>query len=121
MVSLLFILCITIFTREPAPDKQHIFTPFHSYYNIIVNHRMGWISQDLLNMVLFMPLGASGYLVSGIGAEKSIAIGFVISCCVEVTQYFTKLGYFETDDIINNTIGTAIGILFDHLTVNITA
>lgn len=80
---------------------------------------MGWISQDLLNMVLFIPLGAGGYLVSGKSAKKSIAIGFAISCCVEVTQYFTKLGYFETDDIINNTIGTAIGAGFCFLLIKI--
>lgn len=58
----------------------------------------------------FMPLGASGYLVSEKSPKKAIAIGFAISFCVKVTQYFTELGYFETDYIIDNTIGTAIGI-----------
>ncbi len=37
-------------------------------------------------------------------------IGFVLSGSLEATQYFFRIGYCELDDILNNTIGTAIGV-----------
>ena len=37
--------------------------------------------------------------------------GFTLSLCVEVTQLMTKLGSFDVDDLIMNTLGTAAGYL----------
>lgn len=56
------------------------------------------------NIVLFVPLGFI------IGGRKGVAIGFILSCGIETTQYFTRLGYCEVDDVLHNTIGTAIGV-----------
>lgn len=113
IASIGFILYVTLLTREPAPYKQRIFTPFHSYFELIFNHQKGWLSQNLLNMLLFMPLGASCFCITDRNNRSKFKIaviaGFLLSCFVEITQYFTKLGFFETDDIINNIIGTAIG------------
>lgn len=107
--SITFILCVTLLTREQMISREHILVLFHSYYEAFVHHRWGWISQGLLNMLLFVPLGVTGYLVTKKSISRAILIGLLLSIFVEVTQYFTKLGFFETDDIINNTIGTAIG------------
>lgn len=35
--------------------------------------------------------------------------GFALSLCVETIQLISKLGCFDVDDLIMNTIGTAIG------------
>ena len=63
------------------------------------------------NIVLFIPLGAI------IGGRKCVIIGFLLSCGIEITQYFLRLGYCEIDDVLNNTIGTIIGALINLLIV----
>ena len=35
--------------------------------------------------------------------------GFLCSLSIECIQFFTRLGKFETDDIMNNVIGVVIG------------
>lgn len=100
-------------------SRKYILVPFHSYYEMIVHHRWGWLSQDLLNMTLFVPLGMTGYLVTKRSAGKTVLIGALLSAFVETTQYLTKLGFFETDDIINNTIGTAVGATLSYFILKI--
>ena len=34
----------------------------------------------------------------------------ILSCCIEITQYFACLGYCEVDDVLNNTIGAGLGV-----------
>ena len=66
----------------------------------------------LLNVLLFVPLGV---LVPLLCPEfrapgKSILFGFCVSCLIEFLQLFT---FRSTDinDIITNTVGTAVGSL----------
>lgn len=37
--------------------------------------------------------------------------GFTLSLCVEIIQLVTKLGCFDVDDLIMNTLGAALGYL----------
>ena len=61
-----------------------------------------------MNLVLFYPLG----LLLGSVAEKKriIGIGFFLSFGIEMAQFIWKLGYAETDDVLHNTLGVAIGV-----------
>lgn len=59
------------------------------------------------NIALFIPFGFI------IGGRKGVAIGFILSCGIETTQYLTRLGYCELDDVLNNTIGALIGSLIN--------
>lgn len=43
--------------------------------------------------------------------KRSVLIGLVSSILVEIIQYIGALGYTEVDDVINNTIGTWVGLL----------
>ena len=56
-----------------------------------------------LNILLFVPLGLL------IGGKKGIAAGFVLSAGIEAAQYVFRLGYCEADDVLNNTLGAALG------------
>lgn len=95
-IVVLFILYITIFSRQPG--EQHIFKPL---FWEMRNHM--W--KDIgLNILLFVPLGAT------IGGRKGILLGLLLSCCIEVLQYFFCLGYCEMDDVVNNTIGAVVGV-----------
>ena len=44
-----------------------------------------------------------------------ILIGCLCSIATEATQYLLKMGWCETDDVIHNTLGTAIGVWVWHL------
>ena len=72
------------------------------------------VAANLLgNVVGFMPFGMILPLISR-NARGFFFItfsGFTLSLCVEVTQLMTKLGSFDVDDLIMNTLGTAAGYL----------
>lgn len=65
----------------------------------------------ILNILLYYPLG---YLLSilfpKLNPKHVILIGCLCSIATEATQYLLKMGWCETDDVIHNTLGTAIGV-----------
>ena len=70
------------------------------------------VAANLLgNVVGFIPLGLIPPVVSS-NARGFFFItfsGFSLSLCVETAQLITKLGCFDVDDLVMNTLGTAIG------------
>lgn len=58
-----------------------------------------------LNMLLFLPLGVL------IGNKKGIAVGALLSALIEISQFLLGRGFCEVDDVLNNTIGTGIGVM----------
>lgn len=60
------------------------------------------IPLGILLYVLWMPFRKIGWL---------LLAGGLFSLMIECTQLFTRLGKFETDDIMNNMLGTLIGFL----------
>ncbi len=72
---------------------------------------------NLLNIILFVPFG---FLISGVLTKKGVLRIFILvinycfltSLLIEATQYITKRGYFEIDDIEANIIGGLTGSIF---------
>lgn len=65
------------------------------------------------NVAGFIPFGFIPPLISR-NARGFFFItfsGFALSLCVETAQLITKLGCFDVDDLVMNTLGTAIGYL----------
>lgn len=62
------------------------------------------------NVLCFVPLGA---LLSRHRPElgRTLRAAFGIVLAVELTQYFTTLGYFDIDDIFFNLLGVFLGWL----------
>lgn len=65
------------------------------------------------NIVLFLPLG---FLIANMlrgrarfPVFETILLSFLVSLSIEVTQFAFALGYSDTDDLLFNTIGGAIG------------
>ena len=63
------------------------------------------------NILLFVPLG---FLLPRLfprlqSLKNTLLCTAVIILCVEILQLFTLLGYFDIDDLILNTLGSAIG------------
>lgn len=69
----------------------------------------------LMNVFLFFPLGLTlPYALPEKWNRKaliSILFAMVLSIGIEFTQYYFHLGRAETDDVICNTLGCAIGTL----------
>ena len=69
---------------------------------------MGYWWDIVLNILLFIPLG----FLFGDKGWKAVLFGFLFSAFIECAQYLFLLGYCEADDVLNNTIGTAVGFGF---------
>ena len=76
----------------------------HIFYGLFWELRGHMWGDIIKNIALFVPLGLI------IGGRKGVVIGFILSCGIEATQYFARLGYCELDDILNNTIGAGLGV-----------
>lgn len=65
----------------------------------------------ILNILLYYPLGyLLPILFPKLNPKHVILIGCLCSIATEATQYLLKMGWCETDDVIHNTLGTAIGV-----------
>ena len=67
--------------------------------------------EVILNVLLYMPLGYLLPFVSRKLRRPSLItlIGFLCSLATELGQMYSRLGYFQVDDLVCNTIGTLIG------------
>ena len=93
----LIILWITLFSREPMTTRI--------FRGLFWEIEMGYWNNIIQNILLFIPLG---FLIGG---KRGIIAGLLLSIGIELTQYIAVLGYCEFDDVLNNTIGAAIGSL----------
>ena len=65
------------------------------------------------NVLGFIPFGFILPVISGRMQNGFLIIlsGFTLSLCVEIIQLVTRVGCFDVDDLILNTLGAAIGYL----------
>ena len=93
----LIILWITLFSRRPMESRI--------FRGLFWEIEMGYWNNIIQNILLFIPLG---FLIGG---KRGIIAGLLLSIGIELTQYIAVLGYCELVDVLNNTIGAAIGSL----------
>lgn len=107
----LLIYCTTVVFREYSENVGHDFTPFWSY-SAIVNGRNDLLAENIMNVVVLVPVGL---LLSCVSYRLKwwlvLLIGFSISVSIEALQYFFYKGFSEVDDVFHNTLGCAIGIM----------
>lgn len=124
-----FALCIvyiTLFTRTVSLSRELGTNLFESWRAFIAGDKT--IGQGiLLNIGMFIPFGyltAAFYAAFDVEDEESdrkssklgmavlvILTGTLFSLVVEVLQYRTGRGMFEVDDLFNNSLGAAIGLV----------
>lgn len=106
-----FILMETIIGRKSGIARYE-FVPFWSYSHPELR------SEIILNYILFVPLGFLLYLCFGekrnhsgvwINTVQVVLTGFLLSASIESIQLIFRIGLFEFDDMIGNTIGCLIG------------
>ena len=117
-------LYVTLLSREIGTEMDYQLSFLWEYrlaFEIregkLVVQSMAWVEQIRDNILLFVPFGifAGEFLERRNGKEASwkrtLAIGFIASATVEVLQLVFRIGLFELDDMLNNTIGIGIGYL----------
>lgn len=88
-----------------------------------------WLLVEiLLNVLLFVPLGESlPFAAPSVfyrrgfwrGLLLAAAVGCACSLMVELLQWRLRLGFFELDDMLNNTIGCALGYVWYRLVARV--
>ena len=69
-------------------------------------------SENILNVVIFVPLGIyTGVLFERWVFENKLLFFFLLSLLVEGLQYILRIGAFDVTDIITNTLGGIIGLM----------
>ena len=66
------------------------------------------------NVLAFVPFGAILPVISRRmrGFFRVMLLGFSFSLLVECTQLVTRVGTFDVDDLMLNTLGAVLGYLF---------
>lgn len=110
-IWLFIIIRLTISGREAADE-------YRSKLSLFWTVRAAWNKRDkqswfylVANIYVFFPLGILLPIIFP-KMRKFVNIlvaGLACSFAIEITQFIFKLGYFEFDDLINNTLGTVMG------------
>ena len=107
---------LTFFYREQMGETHSRLEPFWSYKEAFKGwtiSRLGVARSIALNIAITIPLG---YLLPGVFRFSrhrymwTMATVLGLSLATELIQFVTKTGLAETDDVINNCIGVAIGM-----------
>lgn len=107
LVAYLYIVIgITILSRSEGGTRGASFEFFRTFRNTFSARK-----QIYENVLMFVP-----YAVLLYGLAKSfrrwwiaLLMGAGSSLLIEVTQWVTRTGYFEVDDILTNTVGMVLG------------
>lgn len=110
-VAIFLIISVTLLRTNRINIQSAIIFPLRTFVDIWKSrwHSHGkYIFRGLIgNVLLFTPLGLC--LSRKEGSLYKYIIPFSISLSVEAIQYFSRLGTFEMDDLICNTIGGILG------------
>lgn len=127
VIYILGLIYFTFLTREPMPIRHYsldFLNEARRGIEIGGGVLSGLIHGDvritngaelqniILNILLFVPFG---YLLPSLFSRlrwwQGVFFGVAGSFVVEIAQLITRRGYADVDDLINNTIGAAIGVL----------
>ena len=101
---LIFIICMTVVLRKNGGGAETEL--FWSYKRFFSSYKLRF--EILNNIWLFIPLGASLYTVH---KRKLVTIfPIIVSILIEISQFVFKVGLFEFDDVVSNSLGGFIGM-----------
>lgn len=94
----------TVLFRLEKAERIFNSQPLRSYFS---TNNYG---ETYMNVLAFIPLGLLlGWAFYKHSFVKTIMVGFMVSVTVESLQFCFKRGFSEINDVINNTLGCAIG------------
>ncbi len=116
IVYILFLLCVAVISREPTNRSIVWLDLFGGYTHPKYNS----ISNGLLNICSFIPVGAIVCLISKrYRLGKAILVGLIVSVVIEFSQLIWRKGVFDVDDFLNGVMGAFIGALLVVLAMRI--
>lgn len=121
----LYLVALVCYTQLPLPTgtsgpgitygRSPQLNPFY-FISDYQRSGLAGLAQQFANIVFFLPLGFIARRVWKRGFFGATALGFIVSLALETMQLTGLLGIypfsyriFDVDDIICNTLGTAIG------------
>ena len=120
LIIYLFILTFAIVFKmgvAVSGERSINLIPYGS--SAIVNGRL-YTKELIENVIAFIPLGCYiGMLKADWSFIKKILPIFGVSLLFEITQFIFGLGASDVTDLINNTLGGAIGILIYFILIKI--
>lgn len=102
---------LAVLSRSPHEVKTQL-VPFWSYRaSLSVIYALDVLMQIIENIGIFVPIGflVPFWFEKKANARNVVMFCFLLSLFAEVSQYVFSLGICETDDLINNTLGGAVG------------
>ena len=108
---IIVVLGVTLMMRASFYEGRKIMPLFYSYREAWVDFSAVMWRNIILNILMFVPFG---FLLPICHRKfdsfwETTAAAFIFTGLIETVQYFLKLGIFEPDDLLNNTIGAMIG------------
>jgi len=115
-------LLYIVFLEPTRSSGEHYapprWVPLKSTYDFIIEagHSIRYWLFFLLNLlgniILFMPFGGLTDALSGTPANKFrvIIAAFIFSLCIELMQLAFRIGVYDADDILLNTLGAYVGL-----------
>ena len=111
-VYIVCVLYITLFNREPT-YRRRVLTPLWEYRKLLHEDGHYWFQQITCNIIMLVPFGTYlGYRFERMTIFQALVLSGAFSVFIEITQYFTRRGLLEFDDVFNNTFGAVIGFVF---------
>lgn len=114
LLYLAVLLRITVFRTDFGShplfaDGTVIWVPFVSLWDILQNSVPYFIYLFVGNLIWFVPFGLLIPLLTRRSSGQTILLGFALSLLIEGMQFIFGTGFTEVEDLILNTLGTAIG------------
>lgn len=106
-----FILLLYIFFGRRSLERQFIFNLFVSVKELSTDSES--LIQFILNIIVLMPIA---YFFKNKGVIFTELIFLAISFGIEIMQYITARGFFDTLDILCYMVGMNLAYLFFRLT-----
>ncbi len=111
LVEYLFLLIsLTVLFRTIQAERTFDFVPFWSYRTVRGGGHELLLTQMIMNVVAFIPVGfLLGCAFGKTKWRKVLLIGLAFSLLIETLQFVFKRGYAEVDDVMHNVVGCLIG------------
>ena len=111
MVYLGALLYLTLGMRSPQEEYTYELVLFWSYWEVFTGQEQWLLWENIANMFLFFPFGMFLYELLGEKRRWYVCLACVlcVSAGIELTQLLAKLGLFEFDDILHNSLGGLFG------------
>lgn len=105
------LFAFTLLLRIPTDQRRIKIKVFWSWEHIYQNKSLGLLIDNVLNLLMFFPVGCLGFVLTKgkIKVRYVFLFGVIFSAIIELAQLFLCRGYFEWDDILHNAFGCGVG------------